>query len=1699
MADEQTIEPPVQTTDDQGGNPQQPLLPADKRQELHGIVTKMILNKEPEENIKLVIDHYIQKNTPTVSINQSNGPTGTVIPAYAPATSKPASDIQGPKISVQAPKVMGTAGGFGTNITIPTVQDQHQIQVNDANQRVQKELRQIDPAVKSLLLDYKKQHSLATFQDQLQQQGGDMAANNQALQNAQHLLPTAAIKVSDDEVKGYKDAMQKDPALVREALYQQAKLHPDKAKKIASDVYLLDSEQRKGGTNTEQILNNAVGIEKGDLQYPIWHGGNVVKPLNTVESFVHGFQQRESQFQDYNLIADGSPEEVMAEMERRRNTPANPDTPIPVHNGLGGEFGNWVGSEGITMVKGAIPSLLAAGTGGSAEVVAPWVGAALTSPDFYKRGYANSFNQNYNDLRNEGKSPQDAYKIANDRAAFDAKADVALGAVMTATGGKLGMNAAETNFSPGFMGATKVIAKKIGESIPEASALGIAGGSVQVLKNLNSDKPLSKDVAEAVLTPIALHYAISVIAGGAKLVHPDLYKSAVDNMAKQPEDAVNKTIGEKVESGEITPEQANDTHLIIEDKRAQHEDLLNKAKDIVAKGKIEGFSAEPLQHAALNNPDEFASHLQNIAEQGHDPKTAEHTNEVYGQDLVNVAKQLYPHEDIQELIKSNRQQDLKEVDDEIKKLNPESTDYAGKKKELIDRKNSINDYYDNYGKHQEAINSPKIDNNETDQTGQSNAQTGQAEEVTNKSAAPQEPAPISNQQKEAAAGFLKQGIENGTIDKEYAGMEQHPEHVLNFIKEQLAAGKEADLEKEFGKDLVQLAKSESSYPVVRNIKLKDNAIPEQSAGGEIPRPTSAGENIPESGQGMGSSEQGTQTPGTQPETKNQGEGEINTVGVSHGSLKTLADKLGLEQPERGEVLTPEQYVQRGRELLKGGANPDDVAEDFYKTGKVSADAISVARAHFENLVKDTKDAYEKSGADSDAYKAAKQKADDWQRDVVKPMGTSSGAAFRSLQGETDIDTGSFYGMGRSFENENGRPMTEAEAVTAKQHIEKIAEQEKKIADLERQLSEAHDKNESSPEAKSIKAKAKKAAEWIRKGKSAPPGSFSAATPASLVWDGAVETAAKIIETSGSVAQAIADGIEHIKGSDWYKGLSKDKQQQAEQDFENHINANNPDIIQRFANKTDNKFNPKDAKDVWEYAKEKYLDKGSGYTEMINNTSKDLGLSPEQVRNAITQPKGTKVISDEIYIQNSKRNDAINEAKQWVKASKDSALLKFGKMVPNFFFGLKVFGHGTVGMVTHAGTNIFRPTSWDIYWKNFGRQFDYAFGGTTKKGLARYTKAMEDLKNHPDFIFWKRAGLAVDPKEIYDEYQGANKIFGQLSKPIGKLNKFIKKTSAIGDRGFNALKMYRMDMAKRLYDGLSDVEKADPETAKEIAKIVNHSTGTSEVKLPGIANTVFFAPKLEAARWQGLVTDPAKAVKTFVGWNKATPAEKVQAKIVARKAGEIAGTWALGLTINQGLLMAAGSKQRINFTDPSSSDWLKFKAGDKTLDVSGGMEATMKFIASLLNEAKVAYTGSKKDLKEKPGDKNSKTIATQLRYKLSPFASTIVDFATGTDAMGRPLPGSKVPPKKGETPHTWLSYVGEQQLPIPIAEGIKGTVESMKEKGMTNVQIKDLLTGIAEGVISGGTGAKVGKDYSLEPKPESSMGGKKRGSKREKRR
>lgn len=152
---------------------------------------------------------------------------------------------------------------------------------------------------------------------------------------------------------------------------------------------------------------------------------------------------------------------------------------------------------------------------------------------------------------------------------------------------------------------------------------------------------------------------------------------------------------------------------------------------------------------------------------------------------------------------------------------------------------------------------------------------------------------------------------------------------------------------------------------------------------------------------------------------------------------------------------------------------------------------------------------------------------------------------------------------------NGKIPPETEA--------KFRELDKEITQLKAQIAEAEEKAKRAEEQAAIQAiqeknqrdkknkiseqkasekieKAKKKIlEKVRSAKIHRPDVFMAATPASLVWDSAVEAVEQTINAGLSVAAAVARGVEAIQESEWYKGLERERQVEAEQALQDFFN------------------------------------------------------------------------------------------------------------------------------------------------------------------------------------------------------------------------------------------------------------------------------------------------------------------------------------------------------------------------------------------------------------------------------------------------------------------------------------------------------------------------------------------------------------------
>ena len=713
----------------------------------------------------------------------------------------------------------------------------------------------------------------------------------------------------------------------------------------------------------------------------------------------------------------------------------------------------------------------------------------------------------------------------------------------------------------------------------------------------------------------------------------------------------------------------------------------------------------------------------------------------------------------------------------------------------------------------------------------------------------------------------------------------------------------------------------------------------------------------------------------------------NTTGIAQRvhDVRAEAGRQGEVVP--GQGASPEEMVNRGHDLIKQGVDPVAHIAEMEKRGMhVSADDMAVLRAkHFE-LGKATDRAFDKFGKDSPEYKAAFNAETAWAR-RIKPYQTEWSKIGSAQQGETDLDTGSFTSIARHFGKTANRPMTPQEEVKAQAHAEKVQGLETKVSDLQAQLD------------KQLNAQVVK-----------------------VVRQGAARTgAAKLPKDPALLREHFAKRVEN--GTLF--GTMKNRQSGA-------VNLNNKP-----------QFTQEEIRAIWNHAKENYIDNHASYTEMRDGIARDLGLKPEWVDHALAANKTTRVITADMYRAMSERRQAVNQAKAFVENAATPGYVKVARSIGNFPRAIAVFGHGTVGMTTHAGVNMLRPSSWPVYWKNFGKQFPIFF---SKNGEAIHEQMMQSIEAHPDYAMKLQAGLKIDPGIVYDDYQQYSQLLGKVGGAIGKVGRK-------GNLGMDVLKKFRSDYFDLEWNRLPKDMKT-PAMAKQLSTWVNHAAGSGDMghALGPTARAGMFAPSLEASRWARVVGDPAKTVKTYANWKNATPEERAIAKLRTKRAAEVVAVLASTLVANQGALTATGQKDGVNFTDPNKSDWLAYKWNGKTYDPKGGVTAPLRLLARVFEAVKASdFSGVGR-------------IGIQYaRGKANPAIGTGVDVALRKDAMGRPLPFASdelkaKAVKAGKTPYTWQEYI-QSKGPIPFSGASEAYYEAMHSQGVDHSTAKAIWEGL----------------------------------------
>jgi len=852
---------------------------------------------------------------------------------------------------------------------------------------------------------------------------------------------------------------------------------------------------------------------------------------------------------------------------------------------------------------------------------------------------------------------------------------------------------------------------------------------------------------------------------------------------------------------------------------------------------------------------------------------------------------------------------------------------------------------------------------------------------------------------------------------------------------------------------------------------------------------------------------GEQTAKRQTDIPGMEQSPAETTGIAH-RVETAARG---EEPSRGQAIGAQESVERGRQLLREG-NLKDTIDAFDKSGAISADAMALVRARHEELAQAANRAFDvgRRKLDSPEFRAAEKVRQDFYDNAVKPMQTAWSNTGRAQQGETDIDTGTFYGMYRAFKDSKGREPSPREVVVMNRFADRNASVDSQVKNLSSQLAAELDRaagikdlpdevqkslsrfidqaRESrragrqqtrkslDDEAVVIKQNLAAAFQKVRDRSGIQPSGLARIDPEGEITKqvialaknrakAGITDAAQLIDDVHGAIKDFAD-VTKREVAEAILGQGAPKGQKVESEWAKTkkgvaatLKAVDAEAAQRELGKRLQRgpISSEDASAVWRYARENYVDKGNNnFAEIRAKVASDLGIAPDVVTRSLANTKAAKQLSNEIWAKMSDRRRLRSNAESWIKQADAPLAVKAFEDARRLWFIKATMGHGAVAPFTHAPANAFIPARWADFWRNFGRTYQFM---VSKGG---HERAMSDLETSSNYITAQRAGLANDPKRGYDEYQSP-----WMAKVLGKIG-------VSGNRAFDSLKTMRQDMFDSAWNKMTSDLKS-PETARALAQEINASTGSSKA-LSGqdwpsrFVGKAMFAAPLEASRWDFLVRDNYRAIKAFSNWKNAKPEERYMAKRVASRNAQLVATYGALLAANQGLLTASGSDDKINVTDPTKSDFLAFKVAGHVISPAGGLLTAVRFVGNLVNIG----LESKKP-REKIGDAATTTFK-YGRSKLSPLFGTGADIWLQSDYGGRPLPFSKEEGTIKSPRYTWPEYVWSTQTPIPLAEAAR-TYYAEREKGASNAGA--LAKSVPIGAVAA-TGIRVREDFPSGP-------------------
>lgn len=419
-----------------------------------------------------------------------------------------------------------------------------------------------------------------------------------------------------------------------------------------------------------------------------------------------------------------------------------------------------------------------------------------------------------------------------------------------------------------------------------------------------------------------------------------------------------------------------------------------------------------------------------------------------------------------------------------------------------------------------------------------------------------------------------------------------------------------------------------------------------------------------------------------------------------------------------------------------------------------------------------------------------------------------------------------------------------------------------------------------------------------------------------------------------------------------------------------------------------------AKDAPERGKSTYIDKLNKLSNLGALDKEDyLHLARAKLNLPHLTPETSSKISElsqklQGLPEGHEKASTIREIANQVHGSIPLTKGQYVKNIPGLMRTIVASGDFSFGGRQGLAYATAHPISFAKAWPKQFQYFKEAFKGGDSEA---FDAMMADIKNHPDYGYLQKSGLAIlDPHAHLFNQREEQFIGTEIADKIPGVRNLVD-ASAYAYTGFaNTLR------ANEFYGQLEHLKAAgveiDENLVKDLAKVINNSTGRGDLgrfeSWGDALMTGLFAPRLIASRVN--MMDPRY-------YHNLEPAARKEA------VRQLLGLSAFGVGI-LGMAKMAGADVSI---DPRSADFGKIKIGDTRFDVLGGFTQYIRFGAQLATGQKInSTTGAQTEAGKGLAGSRLDILLNFFENKEAPFPSLITTELKGKDISGNSIYNAK---------------------------------------------------------------------------------------------